>query len=73
MEQVGGIIGMRPEGVKKIRLELLKRGWNQEELALRLGITPAYISQILNGRRHGARVRRKIPALLGISPRHIED
>jgi transcriptional regulator with XRE-family HTH domain len=64
---------MRPEGVKKIRVALLKKGWSQEDLALHLGVTPAYVSQILNGRRHGIRIRRKIPALLGISPRHIED
>ncbi|AFS52731.1 MULTISPECIES: helix-turn-helix domain-containing protein [Leptospirillum] len=64
---------MHPEGVKKIRVALLKKGWKQEDLALHLGITPAYISQILNGRREGLRIRRKIPALLGISSRHIED
>ncbi len=64
---------MRPEGVKKIRLALVRKGWNQADLACRLGITPAYFSQIMNGRRIGVRVRRRIPLILGISPRHIED
>uniref|UniRef100_A0A7C3LTV9 XRE family transcriptional regulator n=1 Tax=Leptospirillum ferriphilum TaxID=178606 RepID=A0A7C3LTV9_9BACT len=64
---------MHPEGVKKIRLALVRKGWNQADLACRLGITPAYFSQIMNGRRTGVRVRRRIPLILGISARHIED
>ncbi|MHB1287066.1 MAG: helix-turn-helix domain-containing protein [Leptospirales bacterium] len=57
---------MRPDAVKKIRIALLEKGWNQEVLADRLGISPTYLSLIISGRRTGRRLLPGISRILEI-------
>lgn len=64
---------MHPEAVKKIRIAMVKRGWNQVTLAEHLGISPTYLSLIMNGQRSGTRIRPGIAEILGIPSRALSD
>jgi len=52
--------------VKKIKLILLLRGIPQAELARRLGVSEAYISYVVTGKRPGKEARKKIARILGV-------
>ncbi|BAM06520.1 helix-turn-helix domain-containing protein [Leptospirillum ferrooxidans] len=39
--------------VKQIKLALLLRDWTLADLAQMIGITPSYLSMVLNGKRKG--------------------
>ncbi len=48
------------------------RGWNQSDLARKLGITPAYISQLFSEHRgFGYRTAHKLAKVFGITPEEI--
>lgn len=49
-----------------VRGELFKRGMTHRQLADTLGISAAYLSDILNGRRDAPEQRKKIIKLLNI-------
>lgn len=47
-------------------------GWTQNRLAMRLGVTQAYLSLMEGGKRRVPdRVKRRVTALLGLSPTHL--
>ncbi|WP_368655219.1 helix-turn-helix domain-containing protein [Ornithinibacillus sp. 4-3] len=48
------------EDIIKIRSELFKRGMEHRELAKLLGISGAYLSDILNGKRTGKKAQEHI-------------
>ncbi|MHB1606206.1 MAG: helix-turn-helix domain-containing protein [Leptospirales bacterium] len=57
---------MRPDAVKKIRIALVEKGWNQVVLSKRLGISPTYLSMIMSGQRGGEHIRKKMAHILEI-------
>ncbi len=64
---------MRPDAVKKIRIALLEKGWNQEVLADRLGISPTYLSLIISGQRAGRSLLPGIAEILEIPLQILSD
>jgi transcriptional regulator with XRE-family HTH domain len=52
--------------VKEVRIELVRREWTQSELARRIGISAAYLSLIMKGRRSVEGVERRILRELGL-------
>ena len=44
----------------EIKAELIRSGTSQTELAKKLGVTPAFVNQVISGVRHTDRVRRLI-------------
>lgn len=48
------------------KIELLKHGMTQTELAKKLGISSAYLSDILRGTRKSSEVEKAICEVLGI-------
>ncbi|MBC2149533.1 helix-turn-helix transcriptional regulator [Listeria booriae] len=51
------------------RIALIKRGISQAELARQIGISPVYLSDILNGNRDGKKpddIKKQIVDLLGL-------
>jgi transcriptional regulator with XRE-family HTH domain len=56
---------MQPEQLKRARRE---RGWSQQEAAMRLGVTQAYLSMLENGRREMAPLSRKLMRVYGLPP-----
>lgn len=44
----------------KVRSELFKRKMSQKELAEMIGITPAYLSDIIRGRKDGPKAQERI-------------
>jgi len=55
------------KSLKKIKLILLIRGIPQAELARRLGVSEAYISYVITGKRPGREARKKIAKILGVA------
>lgn len=45
----------------------VRRGWNQQQAAKRLGVTQAYLSMLESGRRSSAPLARKLMNLYGLS------
>lgn len=64
---------MKREGVKYlIGLKLVDAGYrNYEELARKLGISPAYLSLIINCVEQPAEWQQKIADLLGCTPKEL--
>jgi transcriptional regulator with XRE-family HTH domain len=52
--------------VKKIKIALIRRGWNQGDLSERLGISQAYLSLVLSGRRNVPWIWMRIFEELGL-------
>lgn len=50
----------------KVRTELLKRNMSSKQLADMLGISPAYMSDILRGRRDAFEQKKRIAKILEI-------
>lgn len=53
----------------EIRLAMYRRGMRQRDLARMLGISDAYLSDIINGKKDGPKAQEKveeIKAILGI-------
>ncbi|MFI3130955.1 multiprotein-bridging factor 1 family protein [Mammaliicoccus sciuri] len=50
----------------KVRTELLKRNMTSKQLAEKLGISPAYLSDILRGHRDAINQRKRIAKILDI-------
>lgn len=50
----------------QVRTELLKRNMTNKELANLLGISSAYLSDILRGRRDAEQQKKRIAQILGI-------
>lgn len=42
---------MNEELVKEVKIALIRRGWNQGDLARKVGISQAYLSLVLKGGR----------------------
>lgn len=64
---------MRPDTVKKIRIALVEKGWNQVVLSERLGISPTYLSMIMSGQRDAENIRKRIAEILQIPFRLLLD
>jgi transcriptional regulator with XRE-family HTH domain len=58
-------MAMNPEQLTRARRE---HGWSQQEAALRLGITQAYLSMLESGRREIAPLSRKLMRVYGLPP-----
>ncbi len=50
---------------KEVKVALIKKGWSQRELARQMGISVAYLQDILNGNRNTEERLRQIDDLLG--------
>lgn len=64
---------MHPDTVKKIRIALVEKGWNQVVLSERLGISPTYLSMIMSGQRDAENIRKRIAEILQIPFRLLLD
>lgn len=49
-----------------IQFRLKLRGIQQKEIAAHLGVTPAFISQVINGKRRSAKVEKALAKFTGI-------
>ena len=49
----------------EIKAEILRRGWSQKELAESFGCSESQLSQVINGHRINARIRRQLARRLG--------
>lgn len=49
-----------PNSVERLRLERLRRGYSQEEVANMLGVSVSYVSRIEGGQRGGPKVQAKL-------------
>lgn len=50
----------------KIRIELYKRGMTHTQLAKKIGISQAYLSDILNGKRDGDKAKERVQQIRDI-------
>jgi transcriptional regulator with XRE-family HTH domain len=62
------------KGVTAVRVQALmdERGWDQSELARRVGCTPAAIGQIVGGKTQRSRYLDKIARVLGSTTPYLE-
>lgn len=61
------IIGLDNDRVKEVKIALILRGWTQGDLSGRVGISQAYLSLVLRGRREAPWVWGRIREELGLS------
>ncbi len=64
---------MDKDTVKKVRIELIRREWTQSDLAARLGVSPAYLSLVMKGRRSVPALESRILGEMGVSPQPVES
>lgn len=57
----------------EVKIALIQKGWSQRELARRMGISAAYLQDILVGNRTPAERLEQIEKLLGIELEAIKD
>ena len=69
----GRFVPVDPAWIARVKAELDRRGWNQGDLARRLGATDAALSDILNGKRRSSRLVDAINLALDIAPPNYED
>ena len=55
----------RPD-LKAIRIRLIHRGWNMNELSRRATLTRPYVSQLVHGHRRARRAQERIAHTLGL-------
>jgi transcriptional regulator with XRE-family HTH domain len=53
--------------VKEVKIALIRRGWNQGDLADSLGISQSYLSLLLKGRKEAPWIWKRIDEELGIT------
>ncbi len=60
---------MDEETVKEVKIALIRRGWTQGDLSVRIGVSQAYLSLILNGRREVPWIEKRVLVALGLESR----
>ena len=57
---------MNKDTVKEVRIALIRREWTQGDLACKLGVSAAYLSLVLKGRRSVPALEDRILRELGV-------
>lgn len=57
--------GLTPFGLS-VKVELMRRGMEAQELAAKIGTSPVQISRILHGEQPGYEIAPKIAEILGV-------
>lgn len=60
---------MDEETVKEVKIALIRREWTQGDLSFHIGVSQAYLSLILNGRREVPWIEQRVLTALGLKER----
>lgn len=55
----------------KIQAKRMEKGWSQKELARKIGVTDACISQVEGGTRQSPKTFKRLAAVLGLTMREL--